>query len=94
MVWIHGGFLVYLSGNTPGYSPTPELATSTNAVYISFNYRLGPLGFLSLDLLSKASGTRRSGNYGLLDQLLALRWVRDNIKNFGGNPNKVIGVVK
>lgn len=89
MFWIHGGNFVHGSGNTPPMSPTPDVTKSTHAVYISFNYRLGPFGFLALDVLSQNSSHGTSGNYGLEDTIMALEWVRDNIRNFGGNPNKV-----
>nr|KAG5710474.1 hypothetical protein BaRGS_022292 [Batillaria attramentaria] len=89
MVWIHGGDLVFFSGNYPGYSPNPSVTKATGAVYVSMNYRLGPLGFLSLDVLSKESPSGTSGNYGLMDIILVLQWVRDNIRNFGGDPSKV-----
>lgn len=88
--WIHGGYLLAMNGHYPGYSPNPELVKDTEAVFVSFNYRLGPFGFLTLDVLSKASPDGRSGNYGLMDQILALEWVRDNIRNFGGDPGKVL----
>ena len=93
MFWIHGGDLVYGSGNMAHYSPTPDVTKSTRAVYVSINYRLGPMGFLTLDTLSQSSPSRTSGNYGLMDMMLALHWVRDNIRNFGGNPNKVCTVI-
>ncbi|KAL8587513.1 hypothetical protein ACOMHN_000919 [Nucella lapillus] len=89
MFWIHGGDFVHGSGNAPPMSPTPDVTKSTHAVYVSINYRLGPFGFLALDVLSRNSSHGTSGNYGLLDTVLALEWVRDNIRNFGGNPNKV-----
>jgi para-nitrobenzyl esterase len=58
-------------------------------VLVSINYRLGPLGFLAHEALSAASGRGASGNYGLLDQVAALEWVRDNIGAFGGDPGRV-----
>ena len=88
MLWIHGGYLIYGSGNITSYMPTPELTSSTDAVYVSFNYRLGPMGFLTLETLSENSTSGTSGNYGLMDMILVLHWVRDNIRNFGGNPDK------
>ncbi|XP_046377543.2 para-nitrobenzyl esterase-like [Haliotis rufescens] len=86
LVMIHGGSLEYLSGNDPDTSPTPTLAAETQAVYVSVNYRLNVFGFLALDILTSASATGTSGNYGFMDQLLALRWVQENIRHFGGNP--------
>ena len=91
--WIHGGNLVFGSGNTPSYMPTPELTSSTNAVYVSLNYRLGPMGFLTLETLNENSTSGTSGNYGLMDIIVALHWVKDNIRNFGGNPDKARHVV-
>lgn len=89
MVWIHGGSLQLSNGNWPTYSPTAQLAHKTNVVYVSMNYRLHAFGFMALDILSEVSPYRRSGNYGFMDQQLALRWVQENIRNFGGNHNLV-----
>ncbi|KAL5010044.1 hypothetical protein ScPMuIL_012349 [Solemya velum] len=89
MVWIHGGFNVWLSGNWPDYSPSEKLAYDTNVVYVSMNYRLQAFGFMALDLISESSPTNTSGNYGLMDQIEALKWVQNKISYFGGDPNKV-----
>ncbi|KFM76584.1 Neurotactin, partial [Stegodyphus mimosarum] len=89
MVWIHGGFLQFGNGNEPGLSPTAKLAQKLGVVFVSMNYRLYTLGFMALDLLSDNILTDSKGNYGLWDQLCALQWVKDNIKNFGGDPRKV-----
>ena len=70
-------------------SPTTEVARSTNMVYVSFNYRLNAFGFMALDILSMKSPSGTSGNYGFMDQILALKWVQKNIHSFGGNPDKV-----
>ena len=83
MLYIHGGYLQFCNGSMRGYSPDERVAKSTNMVHVSIQYRLSALGFLVLDILN---GT---GNYGLLDQIQALKWVKDNIANFGGNPNDV-----
>ena len=90
-VWIHSGDLVYGSGHATGMTPTAELAAATNAVYVSFNYRLGVFGFLALDALREKNGLPHSatGNYGIMDQLLALQWVKENARHFGGDFNKV-----
>jgi len=82
LVWIHGG------GNTQGASSNPvydgqELAERRGVVVVSMNYRLGALGFFAL------SQEGFGGNYGILDQQAALRWVRDNIERFGGDPANV-----
>ena len=84
MVWIHGGALIYGSGDTDG-APLAE----QGVVLVSINYRLGPLGFFAHPELSAASPHGVSGNQGFLDQIAALRWVRDNIEAFGGDPNRV-----
>ena len=85
MVWIHGGGLTLGWGHQKMYEAT-ALARQ-GVVFVSFNYRLGALGFLAHPALSDESGG--SGNYGLLDQIAALEWVRDNIAAFGGDPDKV-----
>ncbi|KAL5009508.1 hypothetical protein ScPMuIL_011813 [Solemya velum] len=89
MVWIHGGMNEYMSGNWPRYSPTEKLAKYTNIVYVSMNYRLHALGYMALDLISQSSPTGTSGNYGLMDQILALQWVQRHVRYFGGDPKKV-----
>ncbi|KAB5575094.1 hypothetical protein PHYPO_G00216870 [Pangasianodon hypophthalmus] len=89
MVWIHGGHLHMLSGQEKGYSPTEELASRTQTVFVSLNYRLNAFGFMALELLRKGSPTNTSGNYGFMDQIQALQWVKKNIHVFGGDPKKV-----
>ncbi len=86
MVWIHGGGLTTGSGQE--YDGTGLINTG-NVVYVSFNYRLGLLGFLGLPALARQDQHGSSGNYGLLDQQAAIAWVRQNIAAFGGNPNKI-----
>ena len=87
MVWIHGG------GFANGWGHQRDFDGSALArkgvVVVTLNYRLGPFGFLAHPALSTESSTRVSGNYGLLDQIAALAWVRDNIAAFGGDPGKV-----
>jgi para-nitrobenzyl esterase len=83
MVWIHGGALV--SGESNDYDPTQIVADGVTVVTI--NYRLGALGFLAHPALADANG--QSGDYGLMDQQAALRWVQHNIAGFGGNPHNV-----
>ena len=83
MVWIHGGALV--SGESNDYDPTQLVADGVTLVTI--NYRLGALGFLAHPALADANG--QSGDYGLMDQQAALRWVQRNIAGFGGNPHNV-----
>jgi para-nitrobenzyl esterase len=87
MVWIHGGGFTIGDVTVPRYDG--EMLASRGVVVVTFNYRLGPFGFLAHPTLSRESPQRVSGNYGLLDQMAALRWVRDNIAAFGGNPSNV-----
>ena len=58
-------------------------------VLVSFNYRLGAFGFLALETLTWQAISGTSGNYGFIDQIAALKWVKKNIINFGGDPEKV-----
>src|ERR671916_3207496 len=87
LVWIHGGAFVNGSGSTPWYDGT-SFAARGDVVCVTINYRLGALGFLHLDDLG-GEAYASSGNVGLLDQVAALRWVRDNIEAFGGDPANV-----
>jgi para-nitrobenzyl esterase len=87
MVWIHGGGLVTGSGASPWYDGAA--LAGKGAVVVTINYRLGVLGFLAHPVLTAESEHRSSGNYGLLDQVAALEWVRDNIAAFGGDPGNV-----
>ena len=89
LVFIHGGSLIYGSGNELGLFPNPELVSELKIVGVSFNYRLNAFGFLALDALAKLSFTSTSGNYGFMDQILALKWVQENIGKFGGDPKRV-----
>ncbi|CAN0432576.1 unnamed protein product [Lampetra planeri] len=89
IVWLHGGHLTRGSGHEEGLAPGEELAAQTNAVFVSLNYRLGALGFLALKELSDENLEHTSGNYGLMDQLKALRWVQKNIEVFGGDIGNV-----
>jgi para-nitrobenzyl esterase len=90
MVWIHGGGNVAGSGNGNGAS-----LASHGVVLVTFNYRLGIFGFLAHpELTAEASDQNQdqdhgSGTYGLMDQIAALRWVQENIKKFGGDPENV-----
>jgi para-nitrobenzyl esterase len=87
MVWIHGGALRY--GNlASGLFDGSQLARK-DVVVVTLNYRLGVLGYLAHPELTAESPHHSSGNYGLLDQIEALRWVRDNIARFGGDPRNV-----
>jgi para-nitrobenzyl esterase len=87
LVWIHGGAFMIGSSSLPTYDAA-RLAGEQGVVVVSINYRLGAFGFLDL----RHHGGSRLGavpNCGLLDQLLALRWVRDNVAAFGGDPSTV-----
>jgi para-nitrobenzyl esterase len=87
LVWIHGG------GNTQGSSAVSYYDGSAFArdgvVLVSFNYRLGALGFFAHPRLSAAAGAEPLANYGLMDQIAALKWVSRNIAAFGGDPHNV-----
>lgn len=87
MVWIHGGGLNMGTGFKQN-SDGSEFAKK-GVVLVSFNYRLGQLGFLAHPELSAESENGVSGNYGFLDQIAALKWVKQNIEAFGGDPNNV-----
>ena len=87
MVWIHGGLFTMGSGGQPTFSGD-ILAASGNVVVVTINYRLGAFGFLNLEQLTGGKITA-TGNEGLLDQVAALKWVKDNIAAFGGDPQNV-----
>ena len=84
MVWIHGGSFAEGSGGEDAAALAP-----LGVVVVTINYRLGMLGFLAHPALTSESLHHASGNYGLLDQIEALRWVRRNIAAFGGDANRV-----
>ncbi len=87
MVWFHGG------GHTGGWGSAKifdgTALAEQGVVLVTINYRLGPFGFLAHPALSAESPHAASGNYGLLDKVAALEWVRDNIAAFGGDPGNV-----
>lgn len=85
MVWIHGG--AFYLGTSAGYTDVSSLV-SQGVVVVTLNYRLGALGFMAHPALSSEQGGA-SGNYGLMDQQAALRWVRDNIAAFEGDAGNV-----
>ena len=87
MVWIHGGGYFIGSGSDPITDGT-QLA-ARGVVVVTLNYRLGAFGFLSHPALSAESAHSASGNYGLLDMVSALEWVRNNAATFGGDPDRV-----
>lgn len=86
-VWIYGGGLNSGSANCDIYNG--EEMAKKGIVFVSINYRVGVLGFMAHPDLTKESGYQASGNYGFLDQIAALKWVQQNIANFGGNPANV-----
>jgi bile salt-stimulated lipase len=81
MFWIHGGSFLYGDGSSLLFGP--ELLVRENVVIVTFNYRLSVFGFLSTE------DKHAQGNYGLKDIVLALKWVKQNIKNFGGDPDNI-----
>ncbi|MDG5498009.1 carboxylesterase family protein [Niveispirillum sp. BGYR6] len=86
MVWIYGGAFNVGSASMPNYSG--EFLAKQGVIYVALSYRVGTLGFLAHPELT-AEGGGHSGNYGLMDQIQGLRWVRDNIAGFGGDPGNV-----
>jgi len=87
LVYIHGGGFSEGSGSIDIYDGANLAAKGL--VVVTLNYRLGALGFLAHPDLTRESERNASGNYGLLDQLAALRWIRNNIEAFGGDPGRV-----
>jgi len=87
MVWIHGGGFTTGAGSWLVYNGR-RLATRGDVVVVTINYRLNVFGFINLNEVTKGK-IPATGNEGLLDQMLALQWVRDNISNFGGDPSNV-----
>jgi para-nitrobenzyl esterase len=87
MVWIYGGGFNVGSASQPEYDG--EALAAKGAVVVSFNYRLGAMGFLAHPELTKESDRNASGNYGLMDMIAALQWVQKNVAAFGGDPKKV-----
>ncbi|HLW53063.1 MAG TPA: carboxylesterase/lipase family protein [Candidatus Angelobacter sp.] len=87
MVWIHGGGFTRGSGISEAYNG--ENFARKGVVLVTINYRLGIFGFFAHPALTAESEHHASGNYALLDQIAALRWVKKNIAAFGGNPENV-----
>lgn len=85
LVYIHGGSNIDGSGEGSWYT----VAHSYNVVVVTLNYRLGPLGWFSHPALKTGNRLDDSGNFGTLDQIEALRWVHENIRRFGGDPDNV-----
>ena len=87
MVWFHGGS--HMGGKAHDKIFDGATLAANNVVLVTANYRLGPLGFLAHPALAEESSHNSAGNYGLLDKIAALNWVRDNIAQFGGDPNNI-----
>jgi para-nitrobenzyl esterase len=87
MVWIPGGGFV--AGSTSEPRQDAGNLSKKGVMVVSLGYRLGVFGFLALPELAKESGHNASGNYGLLDQVAALKWIQANIATFGGDPDNV-----
>jgi para-nitrobenzyl esterase len=85
MVWIHGGS--HRAG--AGWTYDGQNFARDGVVAVTMNYRLGPLGYFAHPALTRAAGAQPTGNFGLMDQIAALKWVRKNIAAFGGDPNNV-----
>ncbi|HET6871003.1 MAG TPA: carboxylesterase family protein [Solirubrobacteraceae bacterium] len=86
LFWIHGGGLTTGTGNQHDGT---LMATTNHIIVVSINYRLGVFGFMALPSLSAEAPDHASGDYGLLDQIDAMRWTRENIAAFGGDPRNV-----
>jgi len=86
-VWLHGGYLINGYAHMRGYNPHPRFTSEMNVVSVSVNYRLNAFGFLTLKEFWEKDISY--GNYGLLDQIMALQWVQSNIQKFGGDPDLV-----
>jgi len=82
MLWIHGGGFTSGTGSDTTFDGS-ALASRGDTLLVTLNYRLGTLGFLAL------SNSTISGNYGLVDQLTALTWLRNHIRDFGGDPERI-----
>lgn len=87
LVWIYGGG--FSSGSAACAVYDGEEISKKGIIFVSINYRVGVLGFLVHPELGKESDNKVSGNYGLLDQVAALQWIKKNITAFGGDPEKV-----
>ncbi len=86
-VWIYGG--AFTSGGTAVPIYDGESMAKKGIIFVSVNYRVGVFGFLSHPELTKESPEKSSGNYGILDQIAALKWIKKNIESFGGDPDNI-----
>jgi para-nitrobenzyl esterase len=93
LVWVHGGGnhsgLSWRSGIAGGFENDGRTFVDRGLIFVSFNYRIGALGFLAHPALDTESEDGTSGNYGLMDQIQALTWIQQNIAAFGGDPKQV-----
>ena len=87
MVWIHGGAFMFGSGSQADFSG--EQFAKQEVILVTFNYRLGRLGFFAFPSLTKEHPEESTGNFAYMDQIAALNWVKKNIASFGGDPNNV-----
>jgi len=87
IVWIYGGGYINGSASMPLY--WGDRLAQKRVIVVTIAYRLGPLGFLALPELTRESPHHSSGNYGLMDQIAALEWIRRNVAAFGGDPNGI-----
>ena len=85
--WIHGG--AYMGGYGHEIEFGGDAYAKKGVILVTINYRLGMCGFLAHPLLTAENNSKGSGNYGLFDQLTALKWVKRNISAFGGNPDNI-----
>ena len=86
MIWIHGGAYITGSANSSLYQL--ETLPLHDVVLVTINYRLGPFGFLKLDEVTEGK-ISSTGNEGLMDQRIAIEWVKNNIQDFGGDPDNI-----
>ncbi|KGB55768.1 Carboxylesterase, type B precursor [Sphingopyxis sp. LC81] len=87
MIWIYGGGFVNGGSSPPVY--TGRSFAESDVVFVSFNYRLGRFGFFAHPALKREAAGAPTGNYAILDQIAALKWVQENIAAFGGDPGNV-----
>lgn len=86
-LWVYGG--AFVQGYSQKLETDGEAFAQRGVIYVSFNYRVGPFGYLSCPALDSETAEGLSGNYGLLDQIAAIDWVRENIAAFGGDPERI-----
>ena len=87
MVWIHGG--AFINGGSSDYSQDGTKFARQGIVFVSLNYRLGRFGFFGFPALTKENPIEPHGNYGFMDQIAALHWIKKNAASFGGDPNRI-----